>query len=47
MFDRFSVCIAYNMYANDYNGSYAANEYAARLRRLDFHPGSNAYNIES
>ena len=46
MLDRFSVCAAYHIYSVAYNGAREANEYAARLRRLDFHPGSNAYNIE-
>jgi len=47
MFDRFSVCIAYNMYATDYNGSREAYEYQNRLHRIDFHPGMSAYSIET
>lgn len=46
MLDRFAVCTAYNMYAIGYNGAREANEYAARLRRIGFRPGSNGYNIE-
>lgn len=47
MYDRFSVCNAYNMYATGYNGSPEANEYFNRLSRIGFSPGMGACEIEN